>query len=207
MKIVGFILISFFAFGQKSSFDQAKIEEVLRMIGHQLLLANNDSTSRVLPIKKLSDNRFQLRFNQHITIQPDSLVSTVRKQMSDNGISEAYIVEVKECLIHETVYSYAIFRTHQTEIVPCSGRTLPENCYLIEIQFEKKAESHLVSGKYVMLFIGFFSLLTIGILARNKLKKTPTKGIQLGNCLLDIENQSLLFAKATIPQEIRKLRF
>jgi hypothetical protein len=58
-----------------------------------------------------------------------------------------------------------------------------------------------------MLFIGFFSLLTIGILARNKLKKTPTKGIQLGNCLLDIENQSLLFAKATIPQEIRKLRF
>jgi len=53
-------------------FDIARREVLLRRIGHEQLLQSGDSTSRVLLIKKIDENEYQIRFENDLTFQPDS---------------------------------------------------------------------------------------------------------------------------------------
>jgi hypothetical protein len=55
------ILISAVAFiNKKNEIPGNHLEVVLRDIGHQLLLSAKDSSSRVLPVKKLKENTYQI---------------------------------------------------------------------------------------------------------------------------------------------------
>jgi len=57
------ILISAVAFSRKKNEIPANhLEVVLRDIGHQLLLSAKDSSFRVLPVKKLKENTYQVSF-------------------------------------------------------------------------------------------------------------------------------------------------
>jgi len=57
-------------------FDIARREVILRRIGHEILLQSGDSLSRVLPVKKITENEYQISFENEITFQTDSLVNT-----------------------------------------------------------------------------------------------------------------------------------
>jgi hypothetical protein len=61
----------------KTSPDLIKI--ALRDVGNQLLLSNQDSTSLILPIKKIEDSKFQLSFEKELAINPDTLVAVVQQ--------------------------------------------------------------------------------------------------------------------------------
>ena len=57
------ILISAGAFiNKKDETPEKHLEVVLRNLGHQLLLSAKDSSSRVLPVKKLNENTYQVSF-------------------------------------------------------------------------------------------------------------------------------------------------
>ena len=61
--IIILILISAVAFiNKKDEIPQKHLEVVLRDLGHQLLLTAKDSSSRVLPVKKLNGNTYQISF-------------------------------------------------------------------------------------------------------------------------------------------------
>jgi hypothetical protein len=45
-------------------FDIARREVLLRRIGDELLSQSGDLTSRVLPVKKIADNEYQIRFEK-----------------------------------------------------------------------------------------------------------------------------------------------
>ena len=45
-----------FSMTGSDDFDIARREVLLRRIGHELLLQSGDSTSRVLPVKKIAEN-------------------------------------------------------------------------------------------------------------------------------------------------------
>ena len=73
LTILPFIAVICVAFSIKNddSFDIARREVLLRRIGHELLLQSGDSTSRVLPVKKIAENEYQIRFEKDLTFLPD----------------------------------------------------------------------------------------------------------------------------------------
>src|SRR6187549_2136530 len=57
------ILISAVAFiNKKNEIPEKHLEVVLRDLGHQLLLTAKDSSSRVMPVKKLNSTTYQISF-------------------------------------------------------------------------------------------------------------------------------------------------
>lgn len=166
---IGLILIPFDLGGQDLStiktFEKSKEALVMRMIAHEVLLASKDSTSRVLPIKLLSENKYQLQFESNFTFEPDSLVSIIQRNVIKNQLSEDYIVNVVECQSNEVIFGYAILGTNQDEIVPCIGRDQMEKCYLINIEFANT--SLLGFSKTTVGLICSFVLLSIFLYRRN----------------------------------------
>ncbi len=114
------------------------IKIALREVGHQLLLANQDSTSLVLPVVKIAASKYKMSFQKQLSIEPDSLVAIVKRSFQKAELPEYYIVEVIECLVKEVTYSYKMRNEEDKSIVPCRGRNLPKNCYTIETHFLDK---------------------------------------------------------------------
>ena len=98
------------------------------MIGHQVLLSANDSTSRVLPIIKEGD-RYRISFDTEFSFIPEELVSTIDGAVKRIRLADNYIVEVEECDTGEVVYSYKMDQTAQSDIVPCQSRIQEKGCY------------------------------------------------------------------------------
>jgi DNA-binding winged helix-turn-helix (wHTH) protein len=107
----------------------------LRDVGNKLLLANGDSTSLILPVKKIEQSKYQLTFEKELIIHPDSLVSIVEKSFKKANLSPLYQIEVKQCQDSEVSYSYQKSNALIQDIIPCSGRIIPKKCYSIEVQF------------------------------------------------------------------------
>src|SRR5580698_9835266 len=97
-------------------FDIARREVLLRRIGHQILLYSGDSTSRVLPVKKIAENEYQIRFENDFTFQPDSLVKIISRSLEKNKLARDYVVNVLNCSGKEVVYGYTIYSNKQDDI-------------------------------------------------------------------------------------------
>ncbi len=136
-----------------------KVKVSLREVGHQLLLSNQDSTSLVLPVIKLTESKYQLKFENAISFEPSFLVATVKKTFQNSGISNSYFVEVSPCDLTEVSYSYEMKNLQGKSIIPCRGRVLTKNCYTIDVKFtDKKAAANNITYLYIlaiMAFIGF----------------------------------------------------
>jgi hypothetical protein len=78
-------------------FDIARREVLLRRIGHELLLQSGDSTSRVLPVKKIAENEYQISFENELTFQTDFLVNTTRRLLAEDPLARDYVVNVIKC--------------------------------------------------------------------------------------------------------------
>jgi len=135
----------------------------MRQIGHVLLLQSGDSTSRVLPVKKLSESTFQIAFQSQFTFVPDSLVKIVRTSLSESITNRPYIVNVYDCHTHEVVYGFQIGRQQTTTLVPCLGREQARGCYTIQLTFlnEVKANTNQYYW-YVLALLGFGIIIVSG---------------------------------------------
>ncbi|WP_088340347.1 winged helix-turn-helix domain-containing protein [Robiginitalea sediminis] len=115
--------------------DPKMVKVALREVGHHILLANKDTTSRVLPVRANPAQTFELSFERDVPIHPDTLVFHVKSSIARAGLSENYLVEVRDCDSEEVVYSYRIQEEKNQIVVPCGSRVLPESCYLINLSF------------------------------------------------------------------------
>ena len=87
-SILTLLLISALAFISKQNETREKhLEVVLRNLGHQLLLTAKDSTSRVLPVKKLNENRYQISFQNDFAFISDTLINLVQRTFKKNAKS------------------------------------------------------------------------------------------------------------------------
>lgn len=137
--------------------ERAKIS--LREVGHHLLLVNKDSTSLVLPVIEKNSLKYRLSFQNHLIIDPDTLVTLVEKSLQKRKLSKHYRVEVYNCEKEQVVYSYEITNTIEKDSIACSGRILPNTCYFIEVKFIGKRRSSTMN--YVLIVL--ISLLIIAI--------------------------------------------
>lgn len=104
---IGVICVAF-SFTGTNNFELAKREVLLRRIGHEILLQSGDSTSRVLPVKKIAENKYQLSFENEFTFQPDSLVAITQRLLTKDPQASDYVVDVLNCANGSVAYGYAI---------------------------------------------------------------------------------------------------
>jgi len=188
------ILISGVAFiTKKHETPEKHIEVVLRNLGHQLLLTAKDSTSRVLPVKKLNENTYQVSFQNDFSFISDTLISLVQRVFQKNALSTEYIVSLKNCKQNETVFAFEI-NSHTGDLTGCRGRKLEVGCYIIEIDFLQKA-----SFNFFWLLLLIIPLGLVGFYLRNKFRKKEEKEpiadntdyIQLGSFQFYADNNVL----------------
>jgi hypothetical protein len=171
--VCGLILLLFgcaismaFSMAGNDDFNIARREVLLRSIGHQLLLKSGDSTSRVLPVEKIAENEYQIRFEKDLTFQPDYLVNTTRRELTKDPLASDYVVNVLNVSNINAVYGYAISSNKKDDIVPCRGRTQPTARYSIDIKFKptgiNAAKSGYLLGSLPFLaFVGFIFLKSV----------------------------------------------
>ena len=140
-----------------------KVKLSLRAIGNQLLLKNQDSTSLVLPVVELENSTYALSFQHQLTFEPESLVTLIKNSFHKSSLPKYYSVEVIQCTDQEVAYSYEIKNETENDIIPCKGRFLPENCYIIEVRFTKRTS--FINNKhtflYALIFVVFISLFVV----------------------------------------------
>lgn len=157
------VLCVAFSKADRDDFALTKREVLLRRIGHELLLQSGDSTSRVLPVKKITENEYQIGFENELTFEPDVLVNTTRRLLDKEPLAGDYIVNVLNCGDSSVAYGYAISQNKQDEIVACIGRKQPKACYIIDIKFKPTGintatNRYLLGGLSILAFVGFFFL-------------------------------------------------
>lgn len=204
LLFVSFICVAFGMAGS-DDFDIARREVLLRRIGHEILLQSGDSTSRVLPVKKLADNEYQIRFENAFTFQPELLVNTTQRLLANNPLANDYVVNVLNCADASVAYGYAMSKNKKDDIVACVGRRQPIGCYLINITFKPTAiitatHGYLLGGLLFLAFVGFVFFRATK--SRNTLPESaespdlpdsrPTGMFTLGAMLFDTEARKLI---------------
>jgi DNA-binding winged helix-turn-helix (wHTH) protein len=203
--IIIVILISAFSFINKNNeVPENHVEVVLRDIGHQLLLAAKDSTSRVMPIKKLNETTYQISFQNNVGFISDTLINLVQRTFQKNGLANDYIVSLRSCTQNETVFAFEI-NSHTGDLTPCRGRKLEVGCYVIEIDLLKKNKFN-----FFLLLLLIIPLGLTGFYMKDKFRKKEESAsiidnhdyIQLGNFrfytdnnVLKIENKNITLSE------------
>ena len=195
--LVVFVTLNFTSCKQDDS--RIEITKVaLRDIGNTLLLSNQDSTSLILPITKIDKEKYELSFQNELSIKPDSLVIFVENSLDKANLQEHYLVEVIQCSDREVAYSYEMKNEEEESIIPCAGRALPLNCYTIQIGFVNgKEHSSIV---YMWLIVPL--LIILGFLYKHQ-KKTIKPAVDnlfytIGNYKFDKDQSKLLYIEKEI---------
>ncbi|HQS50686.1 MAG: transcriptional regulator [Sphingobacteriales bacterium 17-39-43] len=202
--ILLFISVIGVAFGirEDDDFDIARREVLLRRIGHELLLQSGDSKSRVLPVNKIAADEYQIRFENNLTFQPDSLVNTTRRLLAKDPLAGDYVVNVLNCGNASVAYGFAISGNKKDDIVACSGRVQPAACYMINIRFEPKGlliakNGYLLGSLPFLAFVGFIFLRSVKP-GRTLPDLQSSNTFSLGQVLFDAKNRNLLINGKTI---------
>ena len=173
-----FISIIGLAFSMAGSddYDVSRREILLRRIGHELLLQSGDSTSRVLPVKRIAENEYQVSFENDLTFQPGLLVNTTRRLLAGDPLGRDYVVNVLNCADGSVAYGYVISKDKKDDIITCLGRKQPKACYMIDIKF-KAAAITTAKTKYFLGAMSFLALAGFIFLRSAKPRKdSPESG-------------------------------
>jgi hypothetical protein len=207
--ICGFMLLPLIslicaAFNMESNddFDTGRREILLRRLGHELLLQSGDSTSRVLPVKKIAENEYQIRFEKDLTFLPDSLVNTTRRLLAKDPLTHDYIVNVLNCDNFSVAYGYAISENKKDDIVACIGREQLKACYLVNVKFKPAGivtakNGYLVGSLSFLTFVGLTFFRTVKQRGTTVSDKTGAV-LTLGSVLFDAEKRQLKIGGNTV---------
>ena len=194
------LISSVFFVNTNSDFDLSRREVLLRRIGHEILLQSGDSTSRVLPIKKIAENEYQISFEKEFSFVTDSLVNTTKRLLAKDYQVTDYVVSVINCDNSSVAYGYAISKNKKEDILACVGRKQPIACYKINIKFKP---SDVVTANYRYYLVGLAFLLLIGFIfwklkPKKQLSKIDNnKLFTFGSVVFDAQKRQLEINKET----------
>ncbi len=166
-------------------------EIAFRDIGHKLLLHAGDSTSRVLPVKKIAANEYRIQFANDFAFEPDTLVAIVERTLASAGMEGDYVVNVLDCTTAESVFGFAIAK-EEGSILPCSGRLLPKSCYLIDITFEQENTTMQTALPGTGVLVVLVAAAAGWRRRRCRKPAPPQDALMIGNTLLDAQNKRLV---------------
>lgn len=191
-------------------YKEASLANSLRVVGDQLLLQANDSTSRVLAIEA-EDGVYTIGFEEELSIVPDSLVKLLKSTFEGQESLGRYLVKVISCDSNKVVYSYQMIQNDDRTIVNCKLRALPVACYKIQLIFRDSPPQALNTAQseremepntdwmYVFPLLGI--ALAIFIYYRRKTRtkeKTSRSIIRLGKFHFDPMDAKLILQEESI---------
>lgn len=196
------LICAAFSTEDSDDFDFARREVLLRRLGHELLLQSGDTTSRVLPVKKIAENEYQIGFEKEFTFLPDSLVNTTRRLLDKDSLARDYVVNVLNCGNSSVAYGYAVSKNKKDDIVACIGRRQPVACYKINVKF-KPTGINIAKNRYLLGSLSFLAFAGFIFLKSVKSQKTLPDGqrtnmFTLGSVLFDAKNRKLIINRQTI---------
>jgi hypothetical protein len=160
------ILIAAVAFiNKKNDIPENHLEVVLRDIGHQLLLSAKDSSSRVLPVRQVNENTYQVHFQNNLSFISDSLINIVERRFQKNALAKDCIVNLKSCEQMETILAFEI-NDEKGNLTPCRGRRPAVGCYYIEITLLKAKTFNFLWWLLLIIPLGF-----AGFYVKDKFRK------------------------------------
>jgi hypothetical protein len=204
-----FVVLLYVDFQQQSAHENPKDQILLRKIGDELLRSSEDSTSKVLPIQKISTNEYQITFENQLAIIPDTLVAIVQRNLNQSSFSKDYAVQVLSCSTQKVVYGFVHSAQTKETVIPCLGRKLPVGCYTIALQFIPQ-ETFL--SRYKTMLIGSIVLVLLVLLFRigysKKTKTVPesTTGetLQIGKYIFHYEQHYVDYEGIKIPLTVKE---
>jgi len=169
--IILVILVTAVAFISKKDekIPEKHLEVVLRDLGHRLLLTAGDSTSRVLPVKKVNENTYQISFQNDFSFVSDTLINLVQREFQKYAPATDYIVNLRNCTQNETVLAFEI-NNKKGNIIACRGRKLEKSRYVIEIELLKPTQFN-----FFWLLLLIVPLGLVGLYVKNKFRKQEEK--------------------------------
>lgn len=184
------------------NFKIARREILLRNIGHELLLQSGDSTSRVLPVEKIAENEYQVRFEKELTFKPDYLMNTTQRLLALDPLTTDYVVNVINGNQANAAYGYAISKNKKNDIVPCRGRVQPTAPYRIDIKF-KPARVNILKNGYLLGSLPILAFVGFIFFRPGKPKMAPSKDrhtgiLTFGSATFNAQEQKLIINKETI---------
>jgi len=194
----------FVAFGlsDNSDFDVSRREVLLRKIGDELLLQSGDSKSRVLPIEKITEIEYQIKFENEITFVPDSLLNTVQYLLARDPLTSDYVVNVVNCGNSSVVYGYAISNNKKDDIIACRGRLQPKACYMVNIKFKptqiNTGRISYMFGIFIFLMFLGFIFLRLDKLRRERPDDQNNTVLAFGSVLFNPQQREMVINKNTI---------
>ncbi|MES2652575.1 MAG: winged helix-turn-helix domain-containing protein [Bacteroidota bacterium] len=205
VSVLTITLFCAFSMADDEKFVLAKQEVMLRKIGHELLLQSGDSLSRVLPIKKLTANEYQITFENEFTFNPDSLVAVIKRSLAKHNMNHEYIVNVLNCEKKEVIFGYAVLANVKDDIIPCTGRIQPKNCYFINIKFQDTGISttqkgYLLGGLPLLAFVGL--IISKSITSRKQ--KLPSAAVKLGQTIYNETDKTICINKENIDLTLKE---
>ncbi|TNE55932.1 MAG: response regulator transcription factor [Bacteroidetes bacterium] len=127
-------------------YDESHTRVSMRMIGHRVLLAFGDSSSRVLPVER-DENRYQISFASDFAFEPSVLKKTIDEVVLETRMASQYVVEVQQCNTGEIVYGYEITASKEKDVIPCKGRKLERDCYQLLITLVTPTEETMLASQ------------------------------------------------------------
>lgn len=198
VAVIGVILTS----SEHDQFDYARREVLLRRLGHEILLQAGDSTSTVLPIKKISPDQYQISFENAFSFQPDFLINIATKTLSNDPISADYVVNVLKRGNTNVIYGFAIAANEKNNIISCNGRNQPSELYVIDVKFKPKGiisekGAYLLGGLPFLAFVGlvFFRSATS---KKGLAKLQDDEIIVLGGTFFDVQHRKLIIGGSEV---------
>lgn len=187
-----------------NSSDLSENREIrLRNVGHKILLASGDNTSRVLPIDKISESEFNILFESPFQFEPDTLVKVIHAGLNEGMDGEEnYRVNVLQCKVNHIVYGYQMSDHKNKTIVPCLGRIQPKDCYRIKIKFDSNQLN--ASNFSIPIFIGILAFGFLFIFKKNPSKPKSnqnldqTQSLHIGKYDFKFDSYLLKFGKEEI---------
>lgn len=191
-----------FSMTGNDDYDVARREVLLRRIGDELLTQSGDNKSRVLPVQKIAENEYQIRFEKEFTFEPDSMVSITRRLLAKDPFAGDYIVNVLNCGNSSIAYGYAISNNKKNDIIACRGRVQPKGCYMINIKFKPNGINTVKSG-YALGILSLLAFVGFIFLRSDKPRKVVpddqnTNILKLGSVLFNAQERKLIINENTI---------
>ena len=158
LAVVVFLTWIFSSPNERAEDFSGQVKVALRAVGNQLLLSNQDSTSLVLPVIELDESKYQLSFQNELSLTPDHLVSAIEESFQTSGLPNYYRVELIQSSDQEVAYSYEMKFDRKNSIIPCFGRVLPKAAYTVQVRFTEM-ESSFLNQKALLIAPAIASLL------------------------------------------------
>ncbi len=111
---------------------ESEIGVAMRAIGHEVLKAHNDTTSRVLPIASDGQTHF-VQFDTEFIFKASTLALSVDKVVKQYRLASDYIVEMEHCDTGEIIHSYQINGILDANMIACGDREQPLANYKLRL--------------------------------------------------------------------------